>query len=424
MGKNDPAIMRPLRVLCCSGSLDGGGSERQLWQLASKLDRRQFAPSVYLLYRRGHYIEQLPSDVNVAAFWDHYDERRWFTPGEIRRTQIAHLAVLILEHQIDVVYDRTFHMTLVTAAAAARARVPRVSVIVSPPSADFQRSRERFRFFKKRILAKAYRQSGCVTIAVSEEVADDAAAFYRLDRKNIVVLPNPVDVAAVRSAANESVFLTGATSFTNQPSTNQHKGQLRIAVVGRLSGEKGQRLALEALKIANAGRVEPIKLELVGDGPDRDSLEALTTELGLREHVTFHGFLPNPYPLIRASNLVCIPSEYEGLPNVALEAMVLETGLVATNCSGSLRTLIGNNSSASVSDAIQWGERGALVAPGNAKALADVFCSLETERDAWLRRTAAAKRWVESQHAIESWLEEMSKLLSGLACKRHFKLGS
>ena len=408
MGKNDPVTMnRPLRVLCCSGSLEGGGSERQLWQLASQLDRSQFRPSVYLLYRRGHYIEQLPSDVNVDAFWDHYEKRRWFTPGEIRRTQIAHLAVLILEHKIDVVYDRTFHMTLVTAAAAARARVPRVSVIVSPPSADFQRSRERFRFFKKRILAKAYRQRGCATIAVSEEVADDAAAFYRLDRKNIIVLPNPVDVVAVRSAAKESVSSTGPTS------TNKHEGQLRIAVVGRLSREKGQRLALEALKIANARRVEPIKLELVGDGPDRGSLEALTTELGLREHVTFHGFLANPYPLIRASNLVCIPSEYEGLPNVSLEAMVLETGLVATNCSGSLRTLIGSGSSASVANAIQWGERGALVAPGNAEAMADVFCSLASEGDKWLRRIAAAKLWVESQHAIEPWLDEMSKLLSG-----------
>ncbi len=48
------------RVLACSGSLDGGGSERQLWQLVTHLDRQRYAPEVYLLYRRGPYLAQLP----------------------------------------------------------------------------------------------------------------------------------------------------------------------------------------------------------------------------------------------------------------------------------------------------------------------------------------------------------------------------
>ncbi len=52
---------QPLRLLACSGSLDGGGSERQLWQLVSHLDRQRFAPEVYLLNKRGPYLAQLPA---------------------------------------------------------------------------------------------------------------------------------------------------------------------------------------------------------------------------------------------------------------------------------------------------------------------------------------------------------------------------
>lgn len=382
------ATGQPLRVLCCSGSLEGGGSERQLWQLASQLDRNQFAPSVYLLYRRGHYIEQLPSDVSVTAFWDEFDEQRRYWPGQIRRMQIRHLEQAIRKLRIDVVYDRTFHMTLLTAPAACRARVPRVSVVVSPPSADFQKSRERFRFLKKRLLAAAYRQSGCITIAVSQEVADDAAAFYGLVRSRIRVIPNPVDIEAVRAAAGSGCAANLGTTKSNN----------RIAVVGRLSCEKGQRLALEALRIVNANRTQLRYMDIVGDGPDRAELEQLASQLGIAEYVKFHGFLPNPYPLIRASQLLCIPSEHEGLPNVALEAMALGTAVVATNCSGSLRTLFGAN------------ERGILIQPGDAQALAAEFSAASIPNEKLTRRSQLASKWVEENHAMANWLNEMQSL--------------
>jgi glycosyltransferase involved in cell wall biosynthesis len=280
-------------------------------------------------------------------------------------------------------------MTLITGAAARRAGVPRVSVIVSPPSADFQKSRERFRFIKKRKLAAAYRQSGCVTIAVSDEVADDAATFYGLVRSQIRVLPNPVDIEAVRAQACQTTELK---SDLDSPA-------IRIAVVGRLSREKGQRLALEALKLANEKRTQKIYLDLVGDGPERTELEQFAFQLGISEQVKFHGFLSNPYALIRDSQLLCIPSEHEGLPNVALEAMALGTPVVATDCSGSLRALFGNN------------ERGRLVQSGDTQSLALEFSRAGDSTPELVRRRKLASEWVEAHHAMATWLGDMQDLL-------------
>ncbi len=410
-------VPRPLRVLCCSGSLEGGGSERQLWQLASLLDRREFSPSIFLLYRRGHYLKQLPDDVSVTAFWDSYDERKSYWPGEIRRLQIAQLTKVLHEQKIDVIYDRTFHMTLITAAAAKRAGVPRVSVIVSPPSSDFQKSRERFRFFKKRLLSKAYQQSNSVTIAVSEEVADDAAAFYQLKRERLIVLPNPVNAEAIRQQAGCASIPVNCHESLKSESLKCESSH-RVAVIGRLSHEKGQRLALQALKIANAGQTLPIAMDVVGDGPDRAELEQLTAELGVTQQVAFHGFLPNPYPLMQAADLLCIPSEHEGLPNVALEAMSLGTSVVATDCSGSLRTILGAGSSAATrsnqpnSPRICRGERGLLVPLGDAHSMAEAFRSLATEPETWERRRTAAADWVQSHHALEPWLVKMGEILN------------
>ncbi len=391
MASSDVLPSRALRVLCCSGSLEGGGSERQLWQMASQLDRNRFLPSVYLLYRRGHYIEHLPKDVGVIAFWSEFSENQRYWPGQIRSMQILHLAKVIREQQIDVVYDRTFHMTLVTAAAASKVGVPRVSVIVSPPSSDFQKSCERFRFLKKRLLSTAYRQPGCVTIAVSEEVADDASSFYGVARSQIKVLPNPVDLAVVRALA------TGPTTGIARASDELC---VRVVVVGRLSREKGQRRALEALKLANAQRDNPIYLDIVGDGPDRSKLEKLALQLGISEQVTFHGFLPNPYVMICKSHLLCIPSEHEGLPNVALEAMALGTSVVATDCSGALRTLIGKN------------ERGVLVPPDDARSLAAEFIRAADVSTEATQRRKLASVWVEEHHSMATWLREMESTLA------------
>lgn len=388
---------RPLRVLCCSGSLDGGGSERQLWQLACKLDRNSFTPSIYLLYRRGPYVDQLPTDVGLRAFWDDFDEHQRFFPGRIRRLQIAHLASVLRELRTEVVYDRTFHMTLITSAAARRARVPRVSVIVSPPSADFQNSRERFRWLKRSLLQRAYGEKGAVTVAVSDDVADDAAKFYRIDRSRIRVLPNPVDIDAVRRAANAHV---PEVRVTDAP---------RIVVVGRLSREKGQRLAIAAFSAALRETSTKMELDIVGDGPDRAELQRTVAELGLEDRVHFHGFLTNPYPYIRAARALCIPSEHEGLPNVALEAMAMGTNVIATNCSGALQTLLGKN------------ERGQLVPPSDITAMAQAFVAVTAfDGGKFEAQRESGKIWVEQNHALAPWLEAMQCLLKSAAHTRHF----
>jgi glycosyltransferase involved in cell wall biosynthesis len=262
-------------------------------------------------------------------------------------------------------------------------------VIVSPPSQDFARSRERFRYWKKWKLARAYRQPGATTIAVSQEVADDAARYYKLDRQRIVVLPNPVDFDAVRQAANEVI---------EEKSPVDSSDKLRMVVVGRLSHEKGQRTALRALQLANLQTGRKWHLDFVGDGPDRGELESLANELGIAKDVSFVGFQSNPHPFMRRATLVCIPSLYEGLPNVALEAMALNCGVLASDCSESLRRLVGQN------------ERGQLAPVGDSAAIAKAMATRLQQTEVWEKRCRQAETWVREQHAIGPWLEEMQRI--------------
>ncbi len=280
-----------MRVLCCSGSLEGAGSERQLWQLAVGLPAELIEAQIYLIYRRGKYLSQLPARIPVHDFSSQPLVRMARCPGAIHRQQVRHMIATLREQKIDVVYDRTFHMTLVTAAACRATGIPRVSVIVNPPSRDFVLSNERFSWIKKRLLARAYRDPHHLCLAVSNSVAEDAASFYHIPKARIQVATSPIDFAAVERAAQADHAETHGASF-------------RWLVVGRLARQKGQRLAIEAMAKLKAMRPDQsIELTLIGDGPERESLVERVNQLSLQSMVRFEGQLDNPYPWIRATDL-------------------------------------------------------------------------------------------------------------------------
>ncbi len=379
-----------MRVLCCSGSLESGGSERQLWQLATGLEPARFAAELYLLYRQGVYLAQVPARIPIHDYWMAHQPRRFPWPGQIRHDQIKHLAQIIRQRNIDLVYDRTFHMTLLTAAACRKLAIPRVSVIVSPPSRDFVRSPERFRWLKKRLLSAAYQDPLCWPIAVTSSVADDAASFYGVPRQRFQTIASPIDIDAVESAAAETI---------NHDEVAVNDECFNVIVVGRLSSEKGQSLAIEALaKVRKSRPLLTFCLNIVGDGPDRPLLERLVKSLSMEDCVRFTGRLSNPYPHIRSSDLLCIPSYYEGLPNVALEAMCLATPLVATNCSGAMQELCGDR------------QRGLLVPVDDVSALAAAMLDRVDNPKPWRARAEAAAAWVRVHHGLAPWLERMQQL--------------
>jgi glycosyltransferase involved in cell wall biosynthesis len=112
-------------------------------------------------------------------------------------------------------------------------------------------------------------------------------------------------------------------------------GDLRIICVGRLSPEKGHAGLLKAF--AELRRIHPhVRLILVGDGPDREELDGLADELGLRDSVSFLGRLAEQATLkeVAASDVLVLPSFMEGLPVVLMEAMAIGLPVIASRVAG------------------------------------------------------------------------------------------
>lgn len=148
----------------------------------------------------------------------------------------------------------------------------------------------------------------------------DVLRFTGLDASRVSTIYNPLAAKEIQArfpTRDRSVLVTSASPL--------------IAVHARMNEQKGLDSLLRAF--AAVKQVHPgARLRMVGDGPERDALEALATELGIESSCELPGFLSDPISAIEDADIYVLPSRWEGLPNALLEAIAVGLPVVATRC--------------------------------------------------------------------------------------------
>ena len=376
--------MKKLKIVFSIGGLYGGGSERQIVSALQHLDRDRFVPHLYVVERNGPLLGQVPQDVPIAAFAERYQGRPFYFPGYMHRQRVLDMARYLREIEADVCYDRTFLMTLISAAAAHRARVANVSTIVTDPIRGFAPVAGRFQNSKRKRLAKLYQQSTQV-LAVSSGAADSAAQFYGVPRDIIQVAPNGVDIARVLELAEQPVD----DGWWQRPASDSSP-KFRMVTAGRLNHEKGFHLLIDAT--ADLCRQNPdrnIQLAILGTGPDEEKLRQQIAALGLQDQIHLPGFCDNAPAWYQSADAFILPSFIEGMPNVLLEAMAVGTPVVSTDCQSGPREILAD------------GKYGLLAEVGSVESIkAGIQAILDNPHEA-LTRAEAARGHVNSMYSID-----------------------
>lgn len=157
----------------------------------------------------------------------------------------------------------------------------------------------------------------------------------RADR--IRVQHNPIRANApasadAASALRDSLGITGA-------------GARVLLSVGRLSREKGHADLIRAMALLCPIRPDPLRLVMVGHGPELPRLQALAAQLGIADQIIFAGHRADVRPYYGNADLFVLPSHSEGSPNVLLEAMDAGVPIVAT-CEGGIPEIVTDRVSA------------------------------------------------------------------------------
>jgi glycosyltransferase involved in cell wall biosynthesis len=200
------------------------------------------------------------------------------------------------------------------------------------------------RRFMRRFIRHAFPLARMI-VAVSDAVKQDLVRNFAIAPGRIAVLPNPLDRERIRQASQESVHddLPAGASML-------------VVSVGRLVQLKGFDLLIHAFAKV---RVSPMaRLIIVGEGEQREELEALISELDVRDRVALLGTQANPWKYMARADVVALASRSEAFPNVIGEALALGRPVIATECSPG------------VAEYLDHGRYGMLVAPNDVDALA------------------------------------------------------
>lgn len=383
-----------LRVLLAIGEMSGGGSQRQLIGILRRLDRTRFEPQLYLVSAGGELLPEVPPDVPVHIFTQRCPRRRWLFPGQAFPYRIRDMATLLRDQKIDLVYDRTYDMTLIAAGATYLRPTQRISAIVTDPKLDLATNSERFRLIKRLLLRRAYHSADRV-VAVSNGVRDAAIAEYGLSRETTLTVPNFFEIERLDRLLAEPLPVGEA---------RLNDGRFEIVTAGRLHPQKGFMFLLQAIdELVNRRGRRQIHLRILGTGLQHAALASYIARNTLGSHVTLAGFRANPLPYFRQADLFCLSSLYEGMPNALVEAMLCHVPVLATNCpSGPAEILEG-------------GRYGRLVAPANALALAQGIEDAIDHRESWQRLVPAARQHIEADYSPIAGIQRLQQLMLTLA---------
>jgi glycosyltransferase involved in cell wall biosynthesis len=215
-----------------------------------------------------------------------------------------------------------------------------------------------------------------------------------LKKSDVIIAMTPESVAELGCIGYPPLRVLKVTNgipllTANVATLRLHSPDAVTAVfVGRISPEKGVIDLLHAWATVKAHAARPVKLRIIGDGPQEGELKILVVALGLGETVEFVGYSRDVPAELAKADLFVLPSYAEGNSNAIMEAMRAGLPVVATRVGGA---------------SIQVGGEGArfLVQPGDRQALADRLLELIEDEMLRHRLGAAMRARIESVFAID-----------------------
>lgn len=299
----------PSEVWFVLAKVQMGGIERNRLKMINQCLKWNVGVRLILLERKGDLLEEIYPQIPVTCLGQRYKAS---FPTRLARMISAQSPACIISAFDDV------NVMVIWAKVLARSTT---SVLLSNHNTFSIASREiaglsRIKYKALRqLLPWAFRRAKCV-VAVSRGVADDLSRSLSVPREAIHVIYNPV----IDSEFHDRARLPATYGVSEKT----------LLFVGRLVPQKDIPNLLVACAILKQRR--SLNMLIVGDGPERPMIGARVKEMGLSDSVRLVGTVQNPLPLMAGSGLLVLPSRFEGLGNVLIEAMACGTQVVSTDC--------------------------------------------------------------------------------------------
>jgi glycosyltransferase involved in cell wall biosynthesis len=378
-------MIRPIHILelrTVRGT--GGGPEKTILQSAARADRSRFAVTVcYLRNSRDteFRIHELAGSVKVdyqeiqeRFSWD---PKIWFK-----------LRKLVKEQEFEIIHSHEYKSNLLALLLAKSAGSIPLATMHGWTGLSFK---EKLYYMADKQLLQAF---PCL-IAVSDDIRRTIVKSGAREGRVHTIL-NGIDPQVFRRDY--------AKEKTARDALGIAKHEKAIGAVGRLDRQKRFDILLHAFAKLRSAQTE-LRLFIAGEGPERNTLENVISWLGLGNRCKLLGHRTDIVDLHHSFDLFVQSSDYEGTANAVLEAMAMETPIVATRVGGT-------------AELIRHGIHGLLTPPRDAPALAEAMKQALDDPVATAHRSAKARRRVEMELSFDRRLKEVEAIYEKLVQKK------
>lgn len=314
-----------------------GGAEHMMATLASNFSRRGFHTEIILVKAVGEFITRIPADVNLINL-----------NSASSYSCLPALVACLRKHQPDVMISALDLTNLMAIIARQMAGYPN-KLFIRLDNTQSIVYRSGFKKKLEKLLLRNLYPSSDAIIAVSTGVADDFLRYTKIPSHPIHTIYNPIITKEILAKAAQPIHHDWFSP--GQPPV--------ILGVGRLSAQKN--FALLIRTVAKVLQTRRVHLLILGEGPQRAQLEALTRELKIEEAVLLPGVQSNPYNFMANSSMYVLSSDYEGLPTTLVEALACGCPVISTDCHSGPREIL------------DGGQYGRLVPVGDVAAMAEAI---------------------------------------------------
>lgn len=361
--RSPTSVLAGLRVSFLAGTLGQGGAERQLYYIVKSL--RECGAEVSLLsLTQGEFWEEPIRQLGVPIFPMGGSESRF-----LRLTRI--LATLRRLRPV-VVQSQHFYTNAYAGLAGRLLRTRSIGAVRNDGASEVKANGPLWGR-----LSAALPQ----LLAANSQRGISNLVGMGFSRKKFAFLPNVVDT---------SHFRPSLEARPDRPFT--------VLGVGRLVEQKRFDLFIQSVALAAKQCPRPLRAIIAGAGPLRASLERLAGEAtGPGVRVEFVGLSADPLALYHSADCFLLTSDWEGTPNVVLEAMACGLPTVATRVGG-------------VEDMLTDQCTGLLVEPSNAAAAAHAVTRIAADRDLGCALRGQALALVAQVHAWKRLADHLVSL--------------
>lgn len=312
------------KILFFAPSLAIGGAERVLVNLLKRLDYGRYDVTLCLFANFGDYLQEVPEQVKLISIFKSNFIARVFTFFQ-RKYSITFPVRLLTRIKIKEDYDVgiCFSDGLLTdnLLNAKKRFVKKIAWVHSCYISQESLNRVFTPDYIQKLIENRYKKLDDI-VFVSEKSKEEFEELFGIHSRHHVVY-NIFDTEAIVRKSKDELTLSFNPDIIN------------IIAIGRMVDVKEYSKLIDAAAIL-ASRGLKFEIRIVGDGKLKSELIAQTESLQLTDYVHFPGFIANPYPCLKMSDILVLTSSSEALPTVLIEAMILGIPIVSTRNSGAL----------------------------------------------------------------------------------------